>query len=302
MGKCHAPPACFVSTRTFSCLSTSIHCIPIASTTSATSCAVSLLGGHVCCRMGLATSPNQQTVTRPDFDARVLPLRRVGEVSLVSAACGSCRGVARASASNRRSSSPAFRSLHQASRPMKHPTASTASSWLRSPTFSALASGAARFAFSSIPELRSLSSRFRLLHLSRSATEECCSGSDLPRKCPTRRTAGSGVLPGFLRTHASSNGVASSASGCRELPLSSMLVALAASVPTSIGCCIIRVASEENCCGFRSLARVSAPILIRGRPAALRARRRHELSTNPAAVSRLWTGPYARRHDRSSTM
>ena len=60
-GTCSALPACFVSTRTFPFLSTSIPCVPISSAPSATSqlCRL-LLRDHVCCCMHQPLVPSSQ--------------------------------------------------------------------------------------------------------------------------------------------------------------------------------------------------------------------------------------------------
>ena len=86
-----------------------------------------------------------------------------------------------------------IRSLHQACQSMNCPAASTASSRWRSSTLSALAINAAKFAVSPPPLHQHL-------------------------KCPTSRIPGSVAPSGFLRSHASSNGVAGSASGCWDSP------------------------------------------------------------------------------------
>ena len=125
-----------------------------------------------------------------------------------------------------------MRSLHQACQSMKHTAASTAVSRLRSSPHSAVLQGlhSPQFQSSYLFPLG-----FDSLNFFLSATEDAGADPGLPRKCPTSRTPGSGVLAGFLRIHASSKGVAGSASGCWDLSLSSMFVVLVASGLDSIG-------------------------------------------------------------------
>ena len=110
----------------------------------------------------------------------------------------------------------------------------------------------------------------------------------LPLKCPTSRIPGSGAPSRFLRSHASSNGVAGSASGCWDSPSETAPVVLPTSTP----------ATDDRCssCGLSEDAAGAVLALTGGcssssscSPAStsLRMRRRPKMSRNPAAVLRL---------------
>ena len=151
-----------------------------------------------------------------------------------------------------------MRSLHDACHSIKHPAASTASFLLCSFALSALSG----------PEVRSIS-RVRLLDMSRSASDDAAAGPGLPRLCPTSRTPRSSVLPGFFRIHTSSE-LQVRLLADENLPLSSTIVVLTASVPASVGCC-------------------TGPNLDRGRRLPLHCAPAVDLTCprNPAAVPRL---------------
>ena len=107
-------------------------------------------------------------------------------------------------------------------------------------------------------------------------------GLGLHLKCPTSRIPGSGALSGFLRSHASSNGVAGSASGCWDSPSPSALVVLPTSTPATDDRCSSCGLSEDaagavlaltgGCSSYSSCSPAST---------SLRMRRRPEMSTKP---------------------